>query len=53
MINKVVWVARWYDGNKTQQQKYFSVNEYGNEQAKQMAITLRKQMAEANGYINV
>ena len=47
------WVSCWYDGNKKLQRKYFSVKKYGDDQAKQMAVTLRKQMAEANGYINV
>ena len=46
------WVARWCDEDMKQQSKYFSVKKHG-EQAKQMAINYRKQMAEANGYINV
>ena len=48
-----LWIASWHDGNKKPQRKYFSVNKYGEEQAKQMAINYRKQMAEANGYLNV
>ena len=47
------WVANWHDDNMKQKWKSFSVNKYGEEQAKQMAITHRKQMAEANGYLNV
>ena len=47
------WVSCWYDGNKKLQRKYFTVKKYGDDQAKQMAVTLRKQMAEANGYLNV
>ena len=47
------WVSCWYDENKKLQRKAFSVNKYGEEQAKQMAINYRKQMAEVNGYINV
>ena len=33
--------------------KSFSVNKYGDKEAKQLAIDYRKQMAEANGYLNV
>ena len=45
------WVASWYEEKR--KKKYFSVKKYGEEQAKQMAISYRKQMAEANGYLNV
>ena len=47
------WVASWYDDNMKQQIKYFSVKKLGDEQAKQLAINYRKQMAEENGYLNV
>jgi len=47
------WVANWCDQNMKQQHKYFSVRTHGDEQAKQLAIDYRKQMAEENGYINV
>ena len=50
---KNFWTAWWYDINMKQKCKYFSVKKLGDEQAKQMAINYRKQMAEANGYINV
>ncbi len=44
------WLATWYEEKK--KSKSFSIKEYG-EQSKQMAIDYRKQMAEANGYLNV
>ena len=44
------WYASWYE--EKQKQKAFSVKKYG-DQAKQMAIDYRKQMAEKNGYLNV
>ena len=47
------WIANWYDEDMQQQSKSFSVNKYGDDQAKQKAITHRKQMAETNGYFNV
>ena len=47
------WEASWCDENMKLQRKAFSANKYGEEQAKQMAIDCRKQMAEANGYLNV
>ncbi len=47
------WVATWSDQNMKQQQIYFNVKKYGDETAKQMAIDLRRQMAEENGYLNV
>ena len=46
------WIAYWHDKDMKKQQKGFSVNKYG-EQAKQKAITHRKLMEEANGYLNV
>ena len=46
------WIANWYDEDMKQQSKSFSVNKYGDVQAKQKAVTLRKQMAEVNGYLN-
>ena len=45
------WTVSWNEEKR--QTKSFSVNKYGEEQAKQMAIDYRKQMAEANGYLNV
>ena len=45
------WEATWYEAKL--QRKSFSINKYGEEVAKQMAIAYRKQMAEANGYLNV
>jgi hypothetical protein len=51
--NKGCWVASWNDENMKLQRKSFSVKIHGDEQAKQMAINLRKQMAEDNAYINI
>ncbi len=50
---KGYWVANWYDENMKQQYKYFSIKKLGDDQAKQLAINYRKQMAEENGYLNV
>ena len=47
------WISFWCDGTMKKQRKYFSVKKLGYEQAKQMAINHRKQMAETNGYLNV
>ena len=47
------WTASWRDENNKLQHKYFSVNKYGDEQSKHMAINHRKKMADANGYLNV
>ena len=49
--NKSSWIASWYE--ESQQTKSFSVNKYGEDQAKQMAIDYRRQMAQENGYLNV
>ena len=46
------WVACWQDQNMTRQRKRFSVKKLGYEQAKQMAIDHRRQMALENGYLN-
>ena len=45
------WIASWYE--EKEKTKSFSVNKYGEEEAKQMAIAYRKLKAEANGYLNV
>ena len=45
------WIASWNDEKR--QRKSFSVGIYGEDVAKQMAIDLRKQKAEENGYLNV
>jgi hypothetical protein len=47
------WRVTWSGNNGKEQMKAFSVKKLGYEQAKQMAINHRKQMAEANGYLNV
>ncbi len=47
------WRADWFEEKSKRKCKIFNVQVYGNEQAKQMAIDYRKQMAEANGYLNV
>ncbi len=39
-----VWRARWHDNNFKEKSKSFSVNKYGDNQAKQMAIDYRKAM---------
>ena len=46
------WVACWQNQDMNTQHKCFSVNKYGEEQAKQLAIDYRKKMAIANGYLN-
>jgi len=45
------WVASWNE--EKLKCKCFSIKKYGEEQAKQLAIDCRKQMAQANGYLNV
>ena len=47
------WVATWSDAHMKLKQKYFSVKIHGDDQAKQLAINYRKQMAEENGYLNI
>ena len=47
------WFASWYDENMKQKYKHFSVKKLADELAKELAIDYRKQMAEANGYLNV
>ena len=51
--SKDIWIAYWRDVNKKQQSKAFSVNKYGNEEAKLLAINYRRERARENGYINV
>ena len=38
------WTAGWYDFNGKNKKKHFPVKKYGNDQAKQLAINLRKEM---------
>ena len=40
------WVARWYDDEKKRIRKSFSINKYGDTQAKQLAIDYRKKMVD-------
>ena len=47
------WRANWFEEKSKRKCKSFNVQIYGNEKAKQMAVDYRKQMAEANGYLNV
>ena len=47
------WIAHWMNKDMNTQRKCFSVNKYGNDQAKQLAIDYRKKMEEENGYLNV
>ena len=43
------WVAQWFDGKR--KNKWFSVNKYGDVQAKQMAVAYRKaRVEEIGGY---
>ncbi len=47
------WVANWFGDDLKIQTKNFSVKKLGGEQAKQLAINYRRQMAEENGYLNI
>ncbi len=47
------WVATWADEYCSSKSKRFSVNKYGAEQAKKMAIDFRHKMALENNYLNV
>ena len=47
------WVASWCDDNMKQQHKSFSIKKFGDDQAKQLAINYRKQMALENDYLNI
>ena len=40
------WVAHWYDNNGKLRSKYFSLNKYGKNEAKRLAINYRLQMEE-------
>ena len=51
--SKDIWIAYWRDVNKKQQSKAFSVNKYGNEEAKLLAINYRRERARENGYLNI
>ena len=51
--NGYYWVASWQDENMKENTKRFSIKKLGNDQAKQLAINYRKQMAEENGYLNI
>ena len=48
-----LWVATWSDQNMEYQRKRFSVKKLGEDQAKQLAINYRKQMALENDYLNI
>jgi len=45
------WIASWFEDKE--KRRSFSVNKYGEEEAKQLAINYRKERAQENGYINV
>ena len=47
------WRASWQDANMRHKNKFFSVNKYGNDEAKQLAINYRRERCLENGYINV
>jgi hypothetical protein len=40
------WKAQWYDNQGKQKSKYFSINKYGDTQAKQLAIDIRNKMVD-------
>ena len=45
------WSANWYVNEGQPKSKSFSVNKYGDEQAKQMAINHRSEMKTLYGYL--
>ena len=47
------WRAYWHDDNMKQKYKSFSVKQYGNAEAKQMAINYRRERCLENGYLNI
>ena len=51
--NNGSWVASWADEYSSTNSKRFSVNKYGYDGAKQLAIDLRQHMALENNYLNV
>ena len=48
-----IWEASWRDENMKRKYKSFSVNKYGNDEAKLMAINYRRERCLENGYINI
>ena len=50
--NNDYWVAQWYDNDKKQRSKYFSINNLGGDQAKAHAIEFRRQREIEFGYLN-
>ena len=51
-VNKNRWTATWHD-DEGRKSKSFSINKYGNDEAKQLAINYRRERARENGYINI
>ena len=51
--NRNEWIASWCNKDMKRRCKSFSVNKYGDVQAKQKAVDYRKQMEEENDYFNV
>ena len=47
------WVTSWSDDDIKPKTKYFSINKYGNAEAKQLAINYRRERARENGYLNI
>jgi hypothetical protein len=45
------WRATWRDNDMKKKSKAFSINKYGDEEAKQMAINIRKEMEALYGYM--
>ena len=50
--SKNSWVASWYNDEK-QKSKSFSINKYGNEESKRLAMNYRRDKARENGYLNI
>ena len=48
---KNAWQAQWYDNEGRQRYKTFSIQTYGDEQAKTLAIDFRKEKEQEFGYL--
>ena len=47
----IAWEAQWYNNDHKQRTKSFSINKYGDEQAKILAIAYRKAKEIEFGYM--